>query len=123
VWFRHPLTASSLHDREDHRVIGLNSLPRLYHGFATGPAKSSETRLPNATTAALRVEGKGYAESDNSDMHYCDCDCATQSCISIGAGLCETTGSERGAALTRQARRGGGGGGRLRGEQREKGGT
>jgi hypothetical protein len=42
--------------------------------------------------------------SDNSDMHYCDCDCATQSCTSIEAGLCETAGSERGVVLTRQAR-------------------
>jgi hypothetical protein len=113
---RHPLTASSLYECEDHRVIGSNSRPRLYHGFATGLATEPKIFALHLKRAYCRLargrEGLGTCtcmqlmdNSDNSDMHhYCDCDCATQSCIIIEAGLCETAGSERGVVLTRQAR-------------------
>jgi hypothetical protein len=105
---------------EDHRVIGLNSRPRLYHEIATGPSawssgepKSSETGLPGATTAATRGRATQLVPCGTSDIRTCsndcDCDTVTHEHLGIHTGwhiewrMCETAGSERGAALTRQA--------------------
>ena len=113
---RHPLTASSLYECEDHRVIGSNSRPRLYHGFATGLATEPNIFALHLKRHYCRLargrEGLGTCgmqlmdnSDNNSDMHHhCDCDCATQSCIIIEVGLCETAGSEQGVVLTLQAR-------------------
>jgi hypothetical protein len=87
---------------EDHRVIGLNSRPRLYHEIATGPSawssgepKSSETGLPGATTAATRGRATQLMPCGTSDIRTCSIAIAiaTQSRMSIWAYILVGTSS------------------------------